>query len=50
MNVSTRLALAVALAGSAGASFGGWAKADKEQFSDGGSFDQIDVRKQKSPR
>ena len=25
--------------------FGGWAKADKEHFSDGGSFDQIYVRK-----
>ena len=45
MNVSTRLAVAVALAGSAGASFGGWAKADKEHFSDGGAFDQIYVRK-----
>ncbi|MCY1167163.1 MAG: sulfate ABC transporter substrate-binding protein [Pseudomonadota bacterium] len=26
-------------------SFGGWAKADKEHFADGGSFDQIYVRK-----
>ena len=25
--------------------FGGWAKADKEHFADGGSFDQIYVRK-----
>jgi ABC-type sulfate transport system substrate-binding protein len=25
--------------------FGGWAKADKEHFADGGSFDQIYLKK-----
>ncbi len=25
--------------------FGGWAKADKEHFADGGSFDQIYVKR-----